>query len=164
MGWITPRTDLDLLYYIAKKRPNYDLIIAGPIEYGFNIEKLSDLRNVIFEGRIPYERVPEFIRTIDVCIIPHKDSLYSRSMSPLKIFQYIGSGRPIVSTMIAGVERFKEIINIANNYDDFIEYIDDVLIHDNEDISMRRIEVAKKETWDIRINEMYNIVASHIHG
>jgi len=164
VGWITPRTDLDLIHYIAKKRPNYDLIIAGPIEYGFNIDKLSYLPNVVFTGTIPYERVPEFIRTIDVCIIPHIDSLYSKSMSPLKIFQYIGSGRPIVSTMIAGVERFKEIIRIADDYDDFIKYIDEALIQDNEDISMKRIEVAKKETWDIRINEMYNIVASHIHG
>jgi len=164
VGWITPRTDLDLIHYIAKKRPNYDLIIAGPIEYGFNIDKLSYLPNVVFTGTIPYERVPEFIRTIDVCIIPHIDSLYSKSMSPLKIFQYIGSGRPIVSTMIAGVERFKEIIRIADDYDDFIKYIDEALIQDNEDISMKRIEVAKKETWDIRINEMYNIVASHFHG
>jgi len=164
VGWITPRTDLDLICYIAKQRPNYDLIIAGPIESGFNINKLTDLPNVIIKGKIPYESVPAFLRTIDVCIIPHKDSLYSRSMSPLKIFQYMGSGRPIVSTMIAGVERFKEIIRITNNYDDFNKYIDEVLVQDNEKISMRRIEAAKKETWDIRVSEMYKIVASHIHG
>lgn len=162
VGWITDRTDLELISFIAKSKPGYDLIIAGPKHVNVSLEALTSLPNVIIKGAIPYNEVPQFLKTVDVCMIPHKDTLYSRSMSPLKLFQYLGSGRPIVSTSIAGVERWNGLISIANNYQEFIQYIDMALNQDSEERSRKRIEAVKPETWSRRVEEMFRTVEKRL--
>lgn len=161
VGCISERTDIVLLDYVAKHKPEYDLVLAGPQEEKLDKYGILNLPNVTYEGCIPYNKVPEFLRTMDICLIPHKDTLYSRSMSPLKLFQYLGSGRPIVSTDVAGVKRWSNFVSIACNYQDFVEKIDEVLRNDSELLSLKRIEAAKLETWDKRVNEIFDTVMKH---
>jgi glycosyltransferase involved in cell wall biosynthesis len=161
VGFITQRTDIKLLDYVARSRPGYDLIIAGPQGENLNKYGTLNLPNVTYEGPIPYNAVPKFLQAIDVCLIPHKDTLYSKSMSPLKLFQYLGSGKPIVSTAIAGVERWDGLISIASNYTDFVENIDTALKEDNKELSNKRVTAAKLETWDKRVEQIFRVVMGH---
>jgi len=164
VGWIRQRTYLNLLEFIGKERPGYDIIIVGPHENSINMEEfgLTQLTNVYVENAIPYKTVPRFLRTIDVCLIPHRDTLYSRSMNPLKIFQYLASGRPIVSTPIAGVERWDGMISVAENYQEFVDKIDDAIRNDCKVDSLRRIGAVSLDTWGIRVGQIYDILAKHI--
>ncbi|MBE0602251.1 MAG: glycosyltransferase [Deltaproteobacteria bacterium] len=158
-GYISERTDTELLRYVAEKRPEYDLVLAGPVEIPKEeFEKLL-LPNVRYEGVVPYENMPGYLRNLDICLIPHHDTRFSRSMSPLKLFQYLASGRPIVSTKVAGVERWKELISLADGYDDFLSKIDETLGSDTPEKSGKRIEAAKQETWEKRVREMFETVA-----
>ena len=163
VGWITERTDLSLIEYIARKRPEWSIQIAGP-QHGHKIEEseLVKLPNVQYLGPIVYKEVAGFLKTLDVCLIPHRDTPYSKSMSPLKLYQYLASGRPIVSSDIAGIERFKEYIHVADSYDSFIRHIEDAIENDTVELSGRRIEMASSETWDKRIREIYNVVQQQI--
>lgn len=161
VGWISQRTDIKLLDFAARTRPGYDLIIAGPQEENLNKYGTLDLPNVTYEGIIPYKDVPKFLSTIDVCLIPHKDTLYCKSMNPLKLLQYLGSGRPVVSTPIAGLQRWKDTVLIGKDYGDFIEKIDFALSHDNEVESAKRITAAEQETWERRVKEMFRVVMRH---
>ena len=79
-------------------------------------------------------------------------------MSPLKLFQYLASGRPVVSTRVAGVERFEELITVADGPDDFLSKIDEALRNDTPEMSRKRIEAARRETWDKRVKEMLEAV------
>jgi glycosyltransferase involved in cell wall biosynthesis len=162
LGFITERTDIQLLDYIARSRPRYGLLIAGPQD-GEVLNKYGtlDLPNVSYEGVIPYREVPKFIESLDVCLIPHKDTPYSRSMNPLKIYQYLASGRPIVSTDIAGVERWKESISVAADHHDFVTKIDKTLKNDSRELSAKRIEEAKKEIWDVRLKDLFETVTNN---
>ena len=90
--------------------------------------------------------------------IPHKDNDYSRSMSPLKLYQYLASGVPIVSTNVAGISEYKTCVQIANNYDEFVSAIDYVIKNDTIDNSLERINIARKQTWDIRTQEILSAV------
>jgi hypothetical protein len=83
-------------------------------------------------------------------------------MSPLKLFQYLGSGRPIVSTSIAGVERWKGLVSIAGDYREFIQCIDTALNQDTEELSRKRIEAVKPETWDRRVEEMFKAIGGSL--
>jgi glycosyltransferase involved in cell wall biosynthesis len=158
VGWITERTDLALLEHIARERPNYHLLIAGPLDESQNMEKILSLKNSTYLGVMPYEDVPGFLRTLDVCLIPHRDTAYSRSMSPLKLYQYLASGRPIVTTLVAGIERFSGLVSVANNYDEFLRCVDQNLHEDNVLLSARRIEMAKKEAWPKRTRDIFEYV------
>jgi hypothetical protein len=164
VGWITQRTDLKLLAFIAKERPGYDLVIAGPQELGIDLREsgLMQFPNVHIENAIPYKTVPRFLENIDVCLIPHRDTLYSRSMNPLKAFQYLGSGRPVVSTPIAGVERWDGMISVGESYREFVEKIDDAIRKDGPADALRRINAVREDTWGARVNQIHRIITNHI--
>jgi glycosyltransferase involved in cell wall biosynthesis len=164
VGFIMDRTDLDLIAFVAKQRPQWRLVLAGP-QYpaGYLDESgLLDLANVEYLGPVPQKEVPAFLRSLDICLMPHRDNEYSRSMGPLKLYQYLASGRPIVSTNVAGLERVREHILVANNREEFIEHIETTLQFDTADRSAERIEVAKKNTWPVRVREMFEIVQKHL--
>lgn len=156
VGWITERTDLALIEQLAKKRPDYDIVLAGPLDETDPVDMggLEDLPNVKWIGPIAYGEVPAFLRTLDVCLIPHKDNDYTRTMSPLKLFQYLGSGRPIVSTRIAGVDQWSQYVYISEAYDSFIENVDVALHEDSLDKSRARILSVAAHTWSSRVTQI----------
>ena len=79
-------------------------------------------------------------------------------MSPLKLFQYLAYGRPIVSTNIDGLGKLKEYLLIGKTYEEFVKRIEEALREDTVKLSHHRIEVAKKETWDKRVQDMFAVV------
>ena len=162
-GWISERTDINLLAHLAKTRPEYDFIIAGPIEIPQKEFLKLSLPNVRYEGIIPYDKMPVFLKSLDICLIPHHDTAFSRSMSPLKMFQYLASGRPIVSTKVAGVDRWSKFISIVDNYDDFVLKIDETMNNDTIENSRERVEAARLETWDTRVKDMIDAILGVIN-
>ncbi len=158
VGWITYRTDIHIFEYITSTRKEYDLVLAGPIEKGIDLKGLLGKKNVIYKGPISYREVPGFLQEIDVCIMPHLDTPYSQSMSPLKLFQYLGSGKPIVTTRISGIERFESLLYVGDSREDFVKKIDEALEEEGDDRVRGRIEAAKKETWDIRVREILRAI------
>jgi glycosyltransferase involved in cell wall biosynthesis len=111
-------------------------------------------------GVLPYAALPAFLQTLDVCVIPHRDTAYSKSMSPLKLFQYLASGRPVVSTAIAGIDTFSDLLRVARDEAEFIAAIDDALENDTAEHSARRIERASQETWEPRLRGMFDIFST----
>jgi glycosyltransferase involved in cell wall biosynthesis len=60
---------------------------------------------VIFTGMIPYSQVPKYISAMDVCLMPFKKDAISENAVPLKMFEYMACGKPIVSTRLNAVEK-----------------------------------------------------------
>jgi len=165
VGWIMERTDLDLVRFIAVQQPNWKLILVGP-EYPEGIvvrSGITSLANVEYRGEIAQKNVPAFLRSLDVCLMPHRDNEYSRSMGPLKLYQYLASGRPVVTTEVAGLDKIREHIRVADSYHAFVQNIEEVLRSDNLEMAARRIEKARGETWSVRVREMYETALNHIN-
>ncbi|MDF1584655.1 MAG: glycosyltransferase [Methyloprofundus sp.] len=155
VGFISQRTDVELMNFIAQNCEDCDLIIAGPDAEGLLVScNILDKENVHYLGSVAQSQVPELLQSFDICLIPHKDTEYSKSMSPLKLYQYLASGRPIVSTCVAGTDKFSELISLANSYESFITSIYDTLENDSIDNSQRRIDAAKNESWESKVNLM----------
>ncbi len=156
LGFIMERTDLALLGGVAAHRPDWDIVLVGP-DYprGYLRESgLLALENVRWLGEVPNREAPAFLQSLDVCLIPHRDSEYTRSMRPLKLYQYLGSGRPVVSTPVAGLEDLIDHVQVARDAAGFVSRIQDSLDNDSIAQSMARIDAVRKETWDIRAREM----------
>lgn len=88
--------------------------------------------------------------------MPHKDNDDSRSINLLKMFQYLASGRPIVSTKVAGIEKWKDLVMLSASYDAFVHNIDTTFETDNLEKSAIRINAAKAENWANRVDCMMN--------
>lgn len=164
VGWIMDRTDLDLIAFLARSRPHWRISLVGP-EYPEGIVSNSGLvgvPNVEWRGSIPQDQVPAYLQELDVCLIPHRDNEYSRSMGPLKLYQYLASGRPVVSTNVAGLEDVRRHVFVANDYEDFVRGVESSLETDTPARALQRIEFARLNTWDVRVGEMFEVVRSGI--
>lgn len=153
VGGVNRRVDTDLIRTVLMERPHYHLVIAGT-----NTESnLQDIPRVQLLGQLPLEQVAAFLRDVDVCLIPHKVDDLTRSMDPQKIYDYLATGKPIVSTPVAGTERICDIIHVASTPAEFIAAIDDAL---NDDPSMRvaRLSAAAGYSWENRVESLCSLV------
>lgn len=160
IGTLSERTDTDLIRYVARKRPEWQILLIGYVHASCDIEKIRGLKNVHSIGRAPYTELPHYMESIDVCIMPHEDGELSRSMSPLKLYQYLSSGRPVVSTAVEGVDYFRDVVFVSEDYASFLENIERALSEDNKEKKMERILRAKENSWKIRVGEMWCHVCS----
>lgn len=164
VGWIMDRTDLDLVAHVLRSRPDWQVTLVGP-EYPEGLiakSGLLDFPNFSYRGPMPQADVPDFLRSLDVCIMPHRDNEYSRSMGPLKLYQYLASGRPVVTTEVGGLDRVRDYIRVAADYDDFVHQIEFALTLDDTKQSTARINFARNESWETRAREMLHTALQHI--
>ncbi len=164
VGVISDRIDFDLVEYVAKERENYNFVFIGE-KYGKAgrwIRRLKKLNNVYFLGVRHYEKIPSYIATFDVCIVPHKVDDFTLSNDPMKIYEYLYLGKPIVSTPISINDELIDYIFIGTSKDEFLRYLDDAVNFSKVDNFISRQQSAIKEQmfWDRRAESMIDKILS----
>ena len=109
IGGINAKLDLTLLAELAERRPDWSLALVGPLSYGLDdgeVTRLRALRNVHFLGPVPPERVPATIAACDVCLIPYRLNEQTRHVNPLKVYEYLAAGKPVVGTALPELGQF----------------------------------------------------------
>lgn len=155
VGTFWDRTNIDLLLRIARERPHYRLLLVGPeLNRRLSDSGLLGLDNVEWMGSVPNDQVPQQLKRMNLCLIPHLDTPFSRSMSPLKLFQYIASGKPVVSSAVEGLELASHLIRIERDPGSFLEAIDEELAADGLEKFLARVAFAKAQTWESRVNRI----------
>jgi glycosyltransferase involved in cell wall biosynthesis len=156
LGWITERTDVAILEHIAAARPEWQVLIAAPATFQARdrLRTLSARRNVVWMTDVEQATAPSFLASLDVCLMPHVECAYSKSMHPLKLLQYLASARPVVATGVAGVEQWVEHLRIATDGPGFVRAIEETLVTDTPNAAHRRVEAVWRETWEIRVRSM----------
>ncbi len=157
-GGISDWIDLDLLEYIARIRPQWSFFMIGPIMT--NISQLQRLSNVRFVGLKSYEQLPDYVKIYDVCIIPFKINKLTASVNPVKLYEYLAAGKPVVSTALPEVEKFRDVIDIAKNKEDFLSCLTHIIEQgsrtDNE--IKKRVKIALENSWDSRVESISKTV------
>lgn len=159
IGNSSARLDFELLKYILMRHPEWSLVMIGhlvPGVDGFSLVK--DLKNIYFIGIKTYEELPLYLKEFDVSLIPHKIDKFTESQSPLKLFDYMAAGKPIVSTNIAGVKDYINIVKIGYTKEDFVSLLEEALANDSKEEIEKRQAIASQNTWEKRVEEVYNIL------
>lgn len=165
IGKINIRLDFELIHNIAKNKPEWHWIFIGPVEFSADkklMNKLKYFKNTHFIGEIPHFEIPKYLKYLDVLTIPFVLDEYTKNMNPLKLYQYLACGKPIVSTNLPEVAEFSrqhpDILKIADNKEKFIEYIELSLKEKNPELIQKRINLAKNNTWNKRTEVISNII------
>lgn len=163
VGWLnSSRLDLDLLNYIIPKRPDTQFLFIGPKSEPFPLGyEIPNFRNVKLLPAVKYVDYPSYISALDICILPNKISPHTDGNDPIKIYDYLFSGNPIVCTNTAGTEAFSDYLYCADDKYQFLENIDVAFYSDTETMRENRVEVAKNNSWQHRFIEIEKILAPH---
>ncbi len=152
------RVDVDLVTQIAKVNPQATIALVGPdLLDAKDRLSLSQFSNIVFTGAQPYVELPDIMRAFDVCMVPHLVTPFTESLNPIKLWEYLAAGKPIVSTNVAGFKDFPELVHVAESYDVFLQNLDSALNEDSS-ITVARQAVAQQHSWDKRIDQVIQIL------
>ena len=159
----TLRLDIDILAYIAEQLPDYNLVLVGPEDEGFQQSRLHQMSNVFFLGAKPPEKLPEYINAFAVCINPQILNQVTIGNYPRKIDEYLAMGKPAVATNTKAMEIFKHHTYLADTKEDYLHLIDKALIEDNKHLAAERKHFAATHTWEDSAARIYNTIQNFTH-
>jgi glycosyltransferase involved in cell wall biosynthesis len=144
--------DQDLISFVSSKRPDWQWIFLGLKTTRLRIEELP---NVHYLGSKPYSEMPGYASEFDVCVLPWvTDNDFVNYGSPIKVREYLATGKPVVITPLYEYEPLDGILRISRNYDDFIVKVEDALYGDSAEQRSARQGAVRNATWDARANQV----------
>jgi len=164
LGAVQYWIDFDLIKFLALKRPEWSLVLLGPVGRLAKIEKIINIPNVYLLGGKNYYSLPSYVKAWDVCINPYIINKTSDNCSPLKLYEYMASGKPIVSVDMPEARKFSNVIAIGTSYEDFFNKVELIVkgLPESRDRIESRIKIAEKHSWDCRFQELERVLGLYI--
>lgn len=153
------RFDTESLSAIARARPDWSLVIIGDAAFQHaesraRFEAFAALPNVHALGGRPRESIPAYTKGLDVCLLCYKTENWGRFVQPIKAYEYLAIGKPIVSTRIEAVLDFGGLVRVADSPQGWVEQIGAALEERGPEWQERRRDFARANTWDRRVDEL----------
>ena len=115
--------DYDLLKAVAAQLPDVDFVLIGKkYDESYDASGIDSVPNIHFIGPVAYQDLPQYSAKFDVCTIPFVVNSITNATSPLKLFEYMASGKPVLTTAMQESSKY-EAVNIAHNAEEFVEKI-----------------------------------------
>jgi GT2 family glycosyltransferase/glycosyltransferase involved in cell wall biosynthesis len=156
-GAVAPWFDVALLAAVAASRPQSTFVVIGGV-FDVDVAPLRALANVHLLGQQPYARMPSYLRDFDACMIPFVVNDITAATDPVKFYEYISLGKPVVSTHMPELEPYAELLYFADDADGFAQQLDRAVTEKNEAIRARRVAVARANTWPARAAVMQHAI------
>ncbi len=157
-GAIADWFDIDLLVHLANERPRWQFVLLGGV-FGVDVSALNACTNVHLLGNQPYETMPEYLWHFDVCIIPFKINALTDATDPVKFYEYLSSGKPVVAAAIQELEPYRDCVYLAHDHAEFLALLDRAIAENNDELSQHRRQVAQANTWLARYTQMWEAIA-----
>lgn len=151
--------DIELLEGIVRRKSNHSFIFIGPLsKRSKKIETLKRFKNIYFIGYKNPKELPFYLKSVDVCLIPYRTVGAAVTTSPLKCYEYLASGKPVVSSTIKDILKYENVVKISKNLDEFCNNIDLAILDDSKENLKERLEIAKRNSWQNRVEMVSNII------
>lgn len=164
-GMVSERIAWDLIKDIARQKPEWDFIFHGLIADVSIPGRFDDISNIKFAGLFMQEELPSIMGKFDIGILPYLENDFFRHTHPLKFFEYIAAGLPVVSSRNDELGKFPgEIIRIPDyNASSWIASIEQQLSADRNELKKIGLQTAGQFVWENmceklveKISELYS--------
>lgn len=160
-GVIDERVDLPLLEEVASARPDWQIVLVGPV-VKIDPATLPQRPNIHYFGQRSYEQLPGYLAGWDVCLLPFARNPSTRFISPTKTLEYMAAELPIVSTPITDVaEPYGDIVYLGSTPAEFVAACDAALASSPEERERRAArmrQVLSGTSWEVTVAAMEELV------
>lgn len=164
-GVIDERLDLDLVANIATLRPDWQIVMVGPVAR-IDPATLPQRPNIRWVGLQRYEALPYLMLHWDVCLLPFALNEATRFISPAKTLEYLAGGKPVVSTPIRDVvSRHATVVRIASTAEDFVAAVQAALAEspgEQAEWRMRAKSLVDGCTWDGTAGRIADLLLEYV--
>jgi glycosyltransferase involved in cell wall biosynthesis len=157
-GGISDWIDIPLLTEVAREMPHVTFVMIGPVHTA--VEEMKKLSNVKFLGTKPYDQLPQYIQHFSTCLVPFRINKLTESVNPVKLFEYLSAGKPVVSTPLPEVVTYQEVVELGRTKEEMIAAIEKTISpeeHQPERVAKRQ-EVGRTNSWDARWDTAVSLI------
>jgi len=156
-GELNYSVDQRLIRQVAVRLPNVSFVFLGQVKE--DVSALEALGNVFFLGQKRYADLPRYARAFDVCILPLTvDHEYDRHRSPVKLREYLATGRPVVSVDYPEVRDWRGLVDLARDAEEFADAIRRNLADGRSQQRLRRLRAVAGDSWEARALEISQVI------
>ncbi len=160
-GAIAEWFDIDLVVQCARRHPHWQFVLIGAVDC-CDVSAAAQLPNVALLGEKPYAELTHYLYAFDVCIIPFKLVDLTRATNPVKVYEYLCAGKPVVATDLPELRRLPprmvEVTRTATEFDKAIE----TCLRQKDPAAVRRRKLwSERHSWEVRTRKLAGVVARH---
>jgi glycosyltransferase involved in cell wall biosynthesis len=163
VGSINKTMDINVVKKCLEHFNDTDFVFygfIGDVQGTRALREFEKYGNFYFKGELHYQQVPKFLKSCDVLIMPKKHDTATTGGDSIKTYQYLATGKPVVSTSIPPAPSFSQLIYVADAEDDFVTGIKAALNEKDTNMRDARLHEAKKHSWKNKISDFHRTVCS----
>lgn len=160
-GAISDWFDSNLVAAVARLRQDWNFVLIGDT-FGADLAPLRGLSNIHLLGERPYRELPLYLHAFDVCMIPFRRTPLTEATDPVKLYEYLSAGKPIVTVPLPELTRdsLKGLVYLAGDPQEFVTQIERALAEDKVQLVAARREFSRRNTWQERFERVESLVRS----
>ena len=164
LGVIRSWVDFELLGFLADSLPKVSFVFVGPVEADVKkkADALGSRPNVRFLGNKDREVLPGILKGFDACLIPFSLNEFNLSTNPWKFWEYLATGKPILSLKIPDFEVYGDIVALYTTKEEALDKLRVILEKVDDDKVKRRMQLAKSNDVVARSKKWYDIVTKRL--
>ncbi|HVB99619.1 MAG TPA: glycosyltransferase [Candidatus Dormibacteraeota bacterium] len=174
IGYLNCHADLEVIAAVAKAYPQCKVVLMGRIAKGHAgpqgrqleaLDELKSLPNVSLPGFRPPHQLPAYLHAFDVCLIPLLRNRFNQERDPMKFYQYMAMGKPVVTTPVPVARRYPHACYAADTHDEFVAAIGEALARSGSvDEQQARRAIARRHSWPVLVDRAWQIIAQRRRG
>jgi glycosyltransferase involved in cell wall biosynthesis len=161
---IATKVDLELVEHVARSFPDSTVLLVGPAQQPL-VDRVLALcerhSNIRWTGLRPYETLPAAVAAFDVALIPYALNEYTRSVFPLKVYEYLAAGKPVVAAGVPSIANLAPHVTLADDAAGFVDAIRRAAAAGDAG-KEARMAVASANTWEHRAETLLGLVDAEL--
>jgi glycosyltransferase involved in cell wall biosynthesis len=156
------KLDLALLAELARLRPSWSFALVGPVGPGepdADVSMLEAEPNIHLLGGRSYRQLPGVLRAADAGLIPYARNELTASIFPMKVYEYLAAGLPVLATPLPALEGVSEV-TFASSAPELAEKLERALAEDSPERRAQRSRAAAEHSWEHRLGEIADAIAA----
>jgi glycosyltransferase involved in cell wall biosynthesis len=158
VGALDYRLDIDALELLAASDPSWHVVLVGPVKTPELTARLRQRANIHLLGEKPHAEIPGCLRGAAVAMIPYRATALTENIFPLKLFEYLAAGVPVVVGGLPELRRLSGAIGVAEKPEDYPGLVRRALADDGPEKRAERAQMAAGNSWDSRTEEISGLV------
>jgi GT2 family glycosyltransferase/glycosyltransferase involved in cell wall biosynthesis len=163
-GALADWLDMELIHDAAEHFPQWTFVYIGPPTFSNSAVEVewiakTNLPNIVVMPSMNLRELAAHLADFDVCTMPFRDMLVTHSMNPVKVYEYLAAGKPVVARDLPEVRYLADneapgLIQLYKTPKQFFACLEAALADDNEELRVRRRAFAQANDWDRRLDEL----------
>jgi len=156
VGTIFEWLNFEMIAQAAISKPQWSFVFIGPVTT--DVSPIRNLKNVYLLGPKPYSVIPNYLKGFDVATIPFIIHDVTLRASPVKFYEYLASGTPIVATQLPDLDRFDHLVTLFSTPDKYLESLEYAITDKSKENLTNRIREADKHSWIFRFEKVDELI------